>query len=89
MVTPYLLCTGHYTEIYYYELAVRRTLIARHMGDRMLAPEALAHTIPPKDNRSGLDTVHVEGGAQPPAEQEPHHVGCDLGARTHISQHAR
>jgi len=78
-----------YNEVYYYELAVRHAVIARHVGDRMLAPEALAHTVPPKDNRGGLNIVHAEGGAEPPAEQEPRHVGCDLDAHTHISQHAR
>ena len=75
-----------YNEGYYYEFAVRRAVIVRHVGDRTLAPEALAHTVPPKDNRGGLDTVHAE--AEPPAEQEPRHVGCDLDAHTHISQHA-
>jgi len=31
---------------YIIELAVRRAMIARHVGDRTLAPEALACTVP-------------------------------------------
>ena len=54
----------------------------------MLTPKALARTVPPKDNGSGLNTTCVEGGAEIPAEQELRHVGCNVDARTHISQHA-
>ena len=69
-------------------LAVQHAIIRHHVGDRMLAPKALACTILPEDNYSGLDAVCTEGGAETPVEQEPCHLGYDLNAHTHISQHA-
>ena len=73
-----------YTKVYYrIELAVWCTVIVP-CGDRTIALEALAHPVPPKDNCGGRDAVCAEGTVGTPAEQ---HVGCDLDARTHISQH--
>ena len=37
------------------DLVVRRAVIARHVGHRTLAPEALARIALPKDDRGGLD----------------------------------
>ena len=57
------------------DLVVRRAVIARHVGHRTLAPEALARIALSKDDRGGLDAIRAEGGAETPAEQEPRHVG--------------
>ena len=59
------------------DLVVWRTVIVRHVGDRTLAPKALAHITLPEDDCSGLDAICAAGGAEMPAEQEPRHVGFD------------
>ena len=59
------------------DLVVWHTVIACHVGDRMLAPEALARITLLEDDCSGLDAIHAVGGAEMPAEQEPRHVGFD------------
>ena len=59
------------------DLVIQRTIIARPVGDRTLAPEVLARITLPEDDCGGLDAIHAAGGAEMPAEQEPCHVGFD------------
>jgi len=59
------------------DLVIRRTVIAHHVGDRTLAPKALAHITLLEDDCGGLDAICVAGGAETPAEQEPCHIGFD------------
>jgi len=59
------------------DLVIWCTIIVRHVGDRTLAPEALACITLPEDDCGGLNVICAAGGAETPAEQEPCHVGFD------------